>query len=220
MASCSSPKQPQEDKTMNETILPSVVEIITVPGSTPSIDKVKKVCREYNIDSSAVYRWGNRLVIYDIINKPEKLIADLTAFFGDGFVKYYDVPFYIFDRRNCDNKETVKDWSHTIMTANLVKDSVMQKEYMDYHATQAEAWPEVADGFCKAEFQQLLIFRNGRQLMLIISIPEGKKLDDLNPKTTENNPKVDEWNAIMSKYQEGIEGAEPGSAWVVFDKIK
>jgi hypothetical protein len=58
--------------------------------------------------------------------------------------------------------------------------------------------------------------------MLVISIPKGKTLEELNPKTTENNPRMDEWNSIMKKYQEGIEGTAPGEVWVflkpLFDK--
>jgi L-rhamnose mutarotase len=103
------------------------------------------------------------------------------------------------------------------MTANLVEDTVLQAEYMDYHARQPELFPEVAQGFCNASFQQVLVFRNGRQLMLVISIPAGEKLDDLNPKTMENNPRVDDWNAIMAHYQEGIEGTPPGTTWVVLE---
>ena len=50
--------------------------------------------------------------------------------------------------------------------------------------------------------------------MLIISIPKGESLDKLNPLTTKNNPRVDEWNKIMEKYQEGIEGTAKGETWV------
>lgn len=85
---------------------------------------------------------------------------------------------------------------------------------MQYHATQYQQWPEVSKGFCNAQFQQLLVYRNGRQLMLVISIPKGASLDALNPKTTENNPRVNDWNKLMAKYQEGIEGTEKGETWV------
>ena len=55
--------------------------------------------------------------------------------------------------------------------------------------------------------------------MLVISIPEGKSLDELDPKTTENNPRVNEWNTIMANYQEGIEGSAPGEKWVLFNPV-
>ena len=95
----------------------------------------------------------------------------------------------------------------------------MQQEYVDYHATQMENWPDIAKGFCNADFQQLLIFKNGRQLVLVISIPKGKTLDELNPKTVENNPKMNEWNKIMGKYQEGIEGTKPDETWVFLKQL-
>jgi hypothetical protein len=44
-------------------------------------------------------------------------------------------------------------------------------------------------------------------------------LDKLNPKTSENNPRVDEWNAIMKKYQEGIPGTKPGEVWVFLKPV-
>ena len=56
--------------------------------------------------------------------------------------------------------------------------------------------------------------------MLVISIPKGEDLDELNPLTTENNPQVDEWNSIMSKYQEGVENAPEGATWIEFQQIR
>jgi hypothetical protein len=111
------------------------------------------------------------------------------------------------------------EWENIVLTANLVDDAKMQKEYVDYHTTQFEKWPEIAKGFCNADFQQLQVFKNGRQLMLIISIPKGESLDKLNPKTTENNPRVDDWNALMKKYQTGIEGTKPGETWIFLKKL-
>jgi L-rhamnose mutarotase len=115
--------------------------------------------------------------------------------------------------------EPVKEWDNIILSANLVKDEKLQSEYLDYHKTQFEKWPELSKGFCNASFQQLVIYKNDRQLMLIISIPKGKSLDELNPKTTENNPKVEEWNALMKKYQEGIAGTKPDEVWVFFKPL-
>ncbi|WP_293687549.1 MULTISPECIES: L-rhamnose mutarotase [unclassified Spirosoma] len=96
----------------------------------------------------------------------------------------------------------------------MVADPRLLNEYLDYHATQFEKWSKVSDGFFNAQFQQLLLYRNGRQLMLVISIRKHKSLDKLNTKTTENNPRVDGWNTRMKKYQEGISGTSPGEVWV------
>lgn len=223
LTGCNSPKQNPQDSVSQDAVaseLPSVIEFVSAINDSISASDLKGICKEFNIDTMSIYQWRNHAVIYDIIDEPQKVIDRAKSVFTNISVKLYDKPFYIFDRKNCKNSETVKEWSHTIMTANLVSDTTLQKEYMDYHATQSEKFPEVANGFCNADFQQLLIFRNDRQLMLIISIPKGESLDELNPKTTENNPRVDEWNALMSKYQEGIEGNELGSAWVTFKQVK
>jgi hypothetical protein len=53
----------------------------------------------------------------------------------------------------------------------------------------------------------------------VISIPKGESLDKLNPKTTENNPKMDEWNRMMKKYQQGIDGTKKGETWVFLKKL-
>lgn len=222
LVACSNQNKPtQTEITDVENTLPSIIEVISLNSDTILYDKFVEICNKYNIDSTSVYRWKNHLIVYDVLEDGEKMYEDMTNnYLGSMYsVKYYNKPYYIFDRQNCDNKETASEWSHTIMTANLVADTVMQKEYMDYHDTQAEKYPEVAKGFCNANFQQLLMFRNDRQLMLIISIPKGESLDELNPKTTENNPRVDEWNAIMSKFQEGIEGTQPEESWVILSPI-
>ena len=88
---------------------------------------------------------------------------------------------------------------------------------MEYHEHQFEEWPEVSQGFCHANFQQLLVFRSSRQLLLVISIPSDRTLDELNPKTIENNPRVVEWNQLMSKYQEGVAGTQEGEVWVFLE---
>jgi L-rhamnose mutarotase len=127
--------------------------------------------------------------------------------------------FYEFNRSRCTDKNVAKEWDHVLLTVNLVADEKMQQEYLNYHTTQFEKWPEISKGFCNAGFQQLLIYKNGRQLVLIISIPKGESLDKLNPKTTENNPRVDEWNKLMAKYQEGIPGTKKGEGWVFLKRL-
>ncbi|MFB6343726.1 L-rhamnose mutarotase [Saccharicrinis sp. FJH62] len=135
-------------------------------------------------------------------------------------IKWYLHPFYVFDKLSCCADTAVSSsWNDYVLTANLVEDTVLQNEYMAYHKTQFTKWPEVAQGFCHAGFQQLLVFRSGRQLLLVISVPSDKTLDELDPKTVENNPRMVEWNNLMSRYQEGIEGTSDDETWVFLDKV-
>ena len=168
------------------------------------------------------YVWKNHIVLFGEAADTLGVVGSVLQSGIEVSVRRYKVPMYIFDKSlNCpDTITTPQPWNNYLLTANLVADTAFQQEYINYHVTQFEEWPEVAQGFCHANFQQLLVFKNGRQLLLVISVPADKTLDELNPLTVENNPRMDEWNSIMGKYQEGIEGTAPGEVWVFLDKVE
>lgn len=196
-----------------------VIELIGKNETTIDLGKLKSLLAQNGMDSSAVYQWQNHTVIFSEVSDVLVMQGRLQNNFPDVQVKVYHDLFYEFSKKkDCSDKSVAKGWDHILLTANLVADPVKQKEYLDDHATQFEKWPDVARGFCNADFQQLLLFRNGRQLVLVISIPQGKTLDELNPKTVENNPQMMEWNKRMAPYQEGIEGTKPGEKWVFLQK--
>ncbi len=192
----------------------SVVEIVGPGKAAVSVENLTALCRKYSVPNSGIYRWQNHLIAYGKTASIQALQKNLAAIYASNEVKLYAAPFYKFDRHYCTDKTTAKQWDNIILTCKLVADKTRQQEYLNYHATQFQKWPEVAQGFCNASFQQLLVFRQGRQLMLVISIPKGAKLDELNPKTSLNNPRVDDWNALMKQYQEGLPGTKPGETWV------
>jgi hypothetical protein len=198
---------------------PAVIEIVA-NGQAIDAAQLDKILVSNGVHPGSLYQWKNHYVIFDKVKDVYLLRERLAAAFRGATVKVYFDMFYEFNRERCGGNGMAKEWDHVLLTANLVADTKLQKEYLDYHATQFEKWPEIAKGFCNASFQQLLLYRNGRQLMLIISIPKGESLDKLNPKTTENNPRVDEWNALMKKYQEGIPGTVRGETWVFLKKVE
>ena len=199
--------------------LPVIIELIAKKGSSPELPKLQTLLKENKINSPLLYQWQNHYVVYEKVRDVSVLKSKLQKAFPDIEIKvYYDV-VYEFNRQHCTDTSTAGEWTHTILTADLVANPKLQKEYVDYHRTQFEKWPEVAKGFCNASFQQLLVFRNGRQLMLVISVPRGQTLEQLNPRTTENNPRVNDWNNLMKKYQEGIEGTKPGEVWVELKQL-
>jgi hypothetical protein len=193
---------------------------IELIGKDFDIEKIKSTIKGFRIVGEQLYQWENHMVIYGLMNQPERTKRKLALAFPALEIKIYENPVYDFQNfERCKDSKPASEWENIVLTANLVEDVKMQKEYVDYHATQFEKWPEIAKGFCNADFQQLQVFKNGRQLMLVISIPKGESLDKLNPKTTENNPRVDDWNALMKKYQTGIEGTKPGETWIFLKKI-
>lgn len=199
--------------------LPEFVAIELI-GPEFDIPKINSLLKGFRIVDQQLHQWQNHLVIYGKMNNPQRVKNKLSQTFPAIEIKIYEKPIYNFAKvERCKETKPASEWDHVILTANLVDQVKLQQEYLDYHATQFEKWPEVAQGFCNADFQQLQVFKNGRQLILIISIPKGKSLDELNPKTVENNPRVQEWNLEMKKYQTGILGTKPDETWVLFKKI-
>ena len=199
--------------------LPKAVAIEMI-GSDFDIEKVKSTIKGFRIVGESLYQWNNHLVIYGKMNQPERTKKKLTLAYPSAQIKIYENPIYDFQNfERCKDSKPAPEWENIVLTANLVNDEKLQKEYVDYHTTQFEKWPDVAKGFCNADFQQLQVFKNERQLMLVISIPKGENLDKLNSKTTENNSRVDDWNALMKKYQTGIEGTKPDETWIFLNKV-
>ena len=209
------------DREINHSQLTKVVELITADGAMADQKKLAAICSKQGLSAANLFHWKNHSIVYGAIEDPNRLRTALKAGFANSDVKIYNAPFYEFERaKHCKGSVKVKDLEHIILTADLVKDSLLQKEYLNYHANQFKDWPEVAQGFCNAEFQELQLFMNAGQLMLIISIPKGADFESLNKKTTANNPRVDEWNTLMKNYQRGLQGTQPGETWVFLEKFR
>ncbi len=212
-------KTPVADLPINEEHN-EVIELVVKDGQQLDIVKLKNLLAQNKMDSNAIYHWQNHYVIFDKVQDLGVMEGRLQNNFPEATVRAYQNMFYEYrKKKHCSNKTEAKEWTNILLTANLVADTKLQQEYLNYHATQFEKWPDISRGFCNADFQQLLIFKNGRQLVLVISIPKGETLDELNPKTTENNPKMIEWNKIMGKYQEGIDGTKKGETWVFLNQL-
>ncbi len=184
------------------------------------LTKALNIAKKNGVIKPQFYQWKNHVVLYASMSHIISLKAEFMKAFPTSDFVIFDQALYNFSRKEqCKISGYDDEWEHIVFTANLVENPKMQQEYIDYHKTQFEKWPEVSEGFCNAGFRQLQVFKNNRQLLLVISIPKGSSLDELNPKTTENNPRVDDWNAIMKNYQTGIEGTNPGEVWVELKKI-
>lgn len=199
-----------------KTVLKPVIIEVILPKDETYNDQLLADIKwpdEYGAETNV---WKNHITVYLMLPDTIGLMKYMKRAIHGKYnsVKVYADPFYNFKRKMCKNTITSKEWTNILLTANLVADTKMQQKYLDYHKTQFQKWPEVSKGFCNASFQQLLVFKNGRQLMLLISIPKGKTLDELNPLTTKNNPRVNDWNKLMSKYQEGLPGTKKGETWV------
>lgn len=87
-----------------------------------------------------------------------------------------------------------------------------------YEAYHREVWPEILQSIHDAGIISMEIYRIGNRLFMIMDttadfdFAHKAAMDDA-------NPKVQEWEQLMWKYQQALPGAKPGEKWMLMDKI-
>ena len=101
------------------------------------------------------------------------------------------------------------------LALDLVNDDKLIAEYEAYHK---EVWPEIKKSIADAGIVQMEIYRFANRLFMIMEVNEefsfAKKGE-----ADAADPKVQEWEQLMWKYQQAIPGSKPGEKWVLMDKI-
>lgn len=103
------------------------------------------------------------------------------------------------------------------LALDLKEDEALIAEYENWHKRE-NAWPKVIESIIDADIIGMEIHRTGNRLFMIMDTKddfdfERKKIMD------STNPEVQEWETLMSKYQQSIPSAKPGEKWVVMDRI-
>ena len=101
---------------------------------------------------------------------------------------------------------------------DLKDDPEIIAKYEEYHR---KVWPEVIESLKGIGIQRMEIFRVGTHLFMYYTAP-----DDFDPARdfqayTEHAPRANEWNDLMSTYQQKVPEAGPDDWWaagkLVFD---
>lgn len=103
------------------------------------------------------------------------------------------------------------------LALDLKNDPVLIEEYKKYHAG-GNAWPEITDSITGAGITDMEIYLTGNRLFMIMEVdetfdPEKKAQLDA------GNPKVQEWENLMNKFQQVLPWAKEGEKWVQMDRI-
>lgn len=103
------------------------------------------------------------------------------------------------------------------LVLDLHDDPALIEEYKQYHRPE-KIWPEVVDSILSQGVQSEEIYLAGSRLVMILrttdefSFPQKVEMDQA-------NPKMQEWEELMWKYQKPVPGAMPGEKWVLMEKI-
>ena len=98
---------------------------------------------------------------------------------------------------------------------DLKNDPNLIREYEIHHQ---KVWPEILQSLKDAGILQAEIYRTGARLFMILETNEQfsfarKTLSD------SVNPKVQEWETLMWKYQQALPHASQGEKWVKLERI-
>ena len=101
----------------------------------------------------------------------------------------------------------------------LALDLVNEEEKIAaYEAYHKEVWPEIIESITSSGIISMEIYRVENRLFMIMETDasfsfEAKSLSDI------SNPKVQEWEKLMWKYQQALPSSKPGEKWRLMDKI-
>ena len=101
------------------------------------------------------------------------------------------------------------------LALDLVDDPELIAEYERYHQ---QVWPEIIDSIKSSGIEVLDIYRTGNRMFMIIEANDDFSFDKKS-KADAGNPKVQEWEQLMWKFQQALPWAKPGEKWIIMDKI-
>ena len=101
------------------------------------------------------------------------------------------------------------------LAVDLIDDPLLIAEYETYHQ---DIWPEIRQSIVGAGITNMEIYRTGNRLFMIMETNDT--FDFATKNAMDNgNQKVQEWEALMWKFQQPLSWAPPGSKWVLMNKI-
>lgn len=100
---------------------------------------------------------------------------------------------------------------------DLKDDPALIAEYERWHAPGG-VWPEILESIKAAGITGLDIYRTGNRLFMVMEVNDDFSFDK-KAAMDASNPRVQDWETLMWKFQQALPWAKPGEKWVLMDKI-
>ena len=101
------------------------------------------------------------------------------------------------------------------LALDLKDDPGLIAEYERHHES---VWPEITRSIRDAGIEDMEIYRVGNRLFMVMEVSDDFSFE---AKATADraDPRVQEWEALMWKYQQPLPMARPGDKWLLMERI-
>lgn len=101
------------------------------------------------------------------------------------------------------------------LTLDLKDDPKLIAEYRRYHE---KIWPEITRSIKDSGIEGLEIYLFGARMVMIMEVNEHFSFE-AKARADQSNPKVQEWENLMWRFQQSLPQAKLGEKWQLMEKI-
>jgi L-rhamnose mutarotase len=101
------------------------------------------------------------------------------------------------------------------LTLDLKDDPELIQEYRRRHE---QVWPEITESIRNSGMVDMEIYLLGTRMFMIIEAGEGFSFA-AKAEADRNDPRVQEWEELMWKFQQPLPQAKPGEKWILMEQI-
>lgn len=101
------------------------------------------------------------------------------------------------------------------LALDLQEDPQLIAEYKRYHG---KIWPEITESIRRSGIEDLEIYLVGTRLFMIMEVNDTFSFAAKDA-ADRSNPKVQEWEQLMWRFQKPLPQAKPGEKWLMMERI-
>jgi L-rhamnose mutarotase len=101
------------------------------------------------------------------------------------------------------------------LTLDLKDDRKLIAEYKRYHE---KVWPEITESIKDSGIEDMEIYLLGTRMFMIMDVSDAFSFDK-KAKADKQNPKVQEWEDLMWKFQQALPQAKKGEKWLRMERV-
>lgn len=101
------------------------------------------------------------------------------------------------------------------LTLDLKDDPELIAEYKRYHE---QIWREITESIRKSGIEDMEIYLLGTRMFMIMEVNEQFSFA-AKAESDRGNPKVQQWENLMWRFQQALPQAKPGEKWLLMERV-